>query len=143
MLAASTNFVLNLEAVGIALGILVSLTILLGLLLNFTNKINRLETKLIYLQQELTEHSNLDGHKILTEKLARSIDNFNRIEKALDLHIQDYANRGEMMQYVLGQTNEKIDHKFGRLYNSMKDMEKFLQKSGGFRIREYLSESEE
>lgn len=137
MLAATSSFTINLEAVGILLGILVSLTILLSVLIGYTNKINRLEIKIQHLQQELIEHSNLEGHKVLTEKLARSIDNINRVEKALDLHIQDYVNRKDITQYMLGQLDQKIEHKFSRLYNSMKDVEKFLQKSNGFRVREY------
>ena len=141
--AANNNLTLNLEAIGILLGILVSATILLGLLIQYSNKINRIETKLQYFQQELLEHSNLDGHEVLTERLTLNANNINRVEKSLDLHIQDYLTRKEVFQFMLGQLDEKINHKFGRLYNSMKDMEKFLQKSGGFRVREYLGDAED
>lgn len=142
MLAATSNFTINLEAIGILLGVLVSLTILLGLLIGYTNKINRLELKIQHFQQELVEHSNIEGHSILTEKLARSIENTNRVEKSVDLHIQDYINRKDLVQYMLGQLDEKIEHKFSRLYNSMKDVEKFLQKSNGFRVREYFDDGD-
>ncbi|MGL4618345.1 MAG: hypothetical protein ACRCZS_04710 [Chroococcidiopsis sp.] len=141
-LLTGNNFTLNLEAVGIMLGILVSLTILLGLLVQVANKINRLESNIAYLKQELLEHSNLDGHTVLSDRLVRITSDINRLEKAIDLHVQDYINRKEFVQFMLGQLDEKVNHKFGRLYNSMKDMEKFLQKSNGFRVREY-SDGEE
>lgn len=140
---AATNFTLSLESIGIFLGVLVSLTILLGLLVSFTNKIYNLEIKVQYLQQEILEHSNLEGHKILCDKFVRSWEYVGRIEKALDLHIQDYINRKDFIQFMLGQLDQKIEHKFGRLHSSMRDIEKFLQKSNDFRIREYLEEPKE
>lgn len=140
---ANNNFTLSLEAVGILLGILVSTTIFLSLLIQYTNRINRLESSVQYLKQELLEHSNLDGHKILIEKLSHSAENMNRVEKALDLHIQDYINRKEFVEFIVNQLDEKINHKFGRLYSSMKDIEKFLQKGGDFRVREYLGDTED
>lgn len=141
-MAATTGFTLNLEVVGVLLGILVSATVLLSLLISFTNRINALQIKVQYLQQELLEHSNLEGHKVLLDRLVHSIDNVNRVEKALDLHIQDYINKKDMTQYMLGQLDQKINHKFERLYGSMRDVEKFLQKSHSFRIREYLDDSD-
>lgn len=141
MLAVTSNFTINLESIAVLLGILVSLTILFGVLIGYTNRINGLEIKIQHFQQELIEHSNLEGHNILVEKLARSVENVNRVEKALDLHIQDYVNRKDFIQFMLGQLDQKIEHKFSRLYNSMKDVEKFLQKSNGFRVREYSDDA--
>lgn len=141
MLAATSNFTINLESIAVLLGILVSLTILFGVLIGYTNRINGLEIKIQHFQQELIEHSNLEGHNILVEKLARSVENVNRVEKALDLHIQDYVNRKDFIQFMLGQLDQKIEHKFSRLYNSMKDVEKFLQKSNGFRVREFSEDA--
>lgn len=140
---AVTNIALSLEAIGILLGVLVSLTILLSVLVNFTNKFHHLEIKVQYLQQEIVEHSNLEGHKVLCDKLVRNSEYISRIEKALELHIQDYLNRKDVTQYMFGQLDQKIDHKFGRLHSSMRDMEKFMQKSNDFRIREYLEEPKE
>lgn len=141
MLAATSNLTINLESIAVLLGILVSLTILFGVLIGYTNRINGLEIKIQHFQQELIEHSNLEGHNILVEKLARSVENVNRVEKALDLHIQDYVNRKDFIQFMLGQLDQKIEHKFSRLYNSMKDVEKFLQKSNGFRVREFSEDA--
>ena len=143
MVAVSNNFKLNLEAIGITLGAVVSLTILLGLVVAFANRIAQLEIKLQYLKQGLVEHSNLEGHKIITEKLSHTIEQLNHAQKTLEIHIQDYVNRKDMIQYMIGQLDQKVDHKFGRLYASMRDVEKFLQQSQNFRIREYLDESKQ
>ncbi|WP_009631026.1 hypothetical protein [Synechocystis sp. PCC 7509] len=141
MFAASTNFILSLESIGILLGILVSLTILLGLLIQYANKINRLEINIHHLRQELLEHSSLEGHKILLDRVVRTNDYTARIEKNLELHIQDYINRKETFQFLLGQINEKIDHKFKRLSSSIKDTQKFLKKHDGFTIRDSYEEN--
>lgn len=143
LLAATNNFTFNLEAIGILLGILVSATILLGLLIQFANKISKLETKLQYLHQELLEHGNLEGHKVIVEKLNSNSNQLHTLEKQLDVHIQDYINRKDLIQYMFGQLDQKVDHKFNRTYTSMKDIEKFLQKSNNFRIREYSDEGEQ
>ena len=134
---AVTKFSLDIEAIGVVFGILASVTVLLGVLVNFTNKINHLESKVQYLQQELIEHSNLEGHRIIVERLNNNNNELYKLEKQLDIHLQDYINRKDLVQYMLGQLDEKVNHKFSRLYTSMKDMEKFLQKSNNFRIREY------
>lgn len=134
---AVTKFSLDIEAIGVVFGILVSVTVLLGVVVNFTNKINHLESKVQYLQQELIEHSNLEGHRIIVERLNNNNNELYKLEKQLDIHLQDYINRKDLVQYMLGQLDEKVNHKFSRLYTSMKDMEKFLQKSNNFRIREY------
>lgn len=63
------------------------------------------------------------------------------IDKRLDIHLQDYSNRAEMVNYMINGMNEKIDHKFNRLYSSMRDMEKYLQqKNQDFRVREYFGD---
>lgn len=143
ILAAANSFTLNLEAISILLGILVSITILLGLLIQYANKINKLEHNLQYLKQEILEHSNLEGHKVLTDKLNNNNANLSRVEKALDLHVQEYINRKEFIHFMIGQLDQKIDHKFTRLQNSMKDTEKFLQKSAGFKVRDYFDDEQE
>lgn len=139
---AQTNIALTLEAVGVLLTILVSLTILLGLLVNFTNKIHYLEIKVQHLQQELVEHSNLEGHKIITDRLDVHIDYVKRVEKSLELHVQNYVNREETVQFLLGQVNERINHKFGRTATTISQIQSYLEKQGSFKIRDPFSESE-
>lgn len=59
------------------------------------------------------------------------------IHKRLDIHLQDYSNRAEMVNYMISGLDEKVNHKFNRLYSSMRDMEKYLQqKNQDFRVRE-------
>lgn len=139
---AATNFALTLEAVAIILGVLVSLTVLLGLLVNFTNKIHFLEIKLQHLQQELIEHSNLEGHRTISDKLNDHVEYVHRIEKSLDLHIQDYINRKETVHFLLGQLDEKISHKFGRAATAIAQVQNYLEKDSTFKIRDPFSEAE-
>lgn len=143
LLAVSNNVTLNLEAIGIFLGILVSLTILLGVLIQYANKLSSLDHRLHFLQQELLEHSNSDGHKVFVDKLENATQNVYRVEKSLDLHIQDYVNRKDFIQFMLGQLDQKVDHKFERLHNAIKETEKFLQKTVGFKAREYFIDADE
>lgn len=143
LLAANTNFVFNLEAVGISLGILVSLTILLGLLIQFSNRVSKLEQTIQYLKQEIIEHSGLDGHKLLVDKIISNADNIYRLEKTLDLHIQDYVNRKEYVQFVLGQINEKVQHKFQRTASTVNNIQRYLERDGSFKIRDTLTDKEE
>jgi hypothetical protein len=56
-------------------------------------------------------------------------------ENKFDIHIQDYVNRKETVQYLLGSLDQKIEHKFGRLYGDFKEMQRFLEKHFYFRIR--------
>ena len=44
------------------------------------------------------------------------------IDKRLDIHLQDYSNRAEIVNYMINGLDEKIDHKFTRLYSSMRDI---------------------
>lgn len=140
LLAANNTLTLSLEAIGIMLGILVSVTILLGLLIQYANKINRIENDLRYLKQELLEHSNLDGHKVLTDKLNVCTESVRRAEQSLDLHIQDYINRKELVQFLLGQLDEKIQHKFNRTVGTINNIQKYLEKDGSYKIRDSLED---
>jgi len=61
-------------------------------------------------------------------------------ENKFDVHVQDYVNRKETVQYLLGSLDQKIEHKFGRLYGEFKEMQRFLEKHFYFRIRDRSSE---
>ncbi len=143
ILAATTNFVLNLETIGIFLGILVSISILLGLLVQFSNKINRLESNIQYLKQELIEHEALDGHKPTIDRVIVCMDNTRKVEEALNLHIQDYINRKDYVQFVLGQLDQKVGHKYNRISMVISNIQKFLERDGIYRIRDPLIDKEE
>ncbi len=65
------------------------------------------------------------------------------LEKTLDLHIQEYVNRKDVMQMLLGQLDQKINHKFKRLLFYTRDLQRFLQRDTAFNIREYEEQTEE
>lgn len=64
------------------------------------------------------------------------------LEKKLDVHLENYINRQEMVNMVTSQIDQKVDHKFGRCYGSIRDLEKYLQKHHNptFRVREYFDD---
>lgn len=64
------------------------------------------------------------------------------LEKKLDIHIEGYINRQEMMNMLTSQLDQKIDHKFSRCYGTIRDMEKYLQKhhNPAFRVREFFDD---
>lgn len=67
-------------------------------------------------------------------------DRINQIEKRFDVHINDYERSADLTTLICNQLREAIEHKCKRLYNSMRDIEKYLQKNQNFRIREYFSD---
>lgn len=60
-----------------------------------------------------------------------------KLDRQLELHVQEYVNRKDVVQMVLGQLNEKIDHKFRRTLFYTRDVQRFLQRTTEFKIREY------
>ncbi|WP_017317117.1 hypothetical protein [Mastigocladopsis repens] len=130
---SSTGVTLTLESTGVILGILVSASVLAAAVIKIITSFNNLANTLKELDEDLIKHIASEGH----EKLIARLHQIEALDKKLDLHIQDYVNRKDTVQMVLGQLNEKIDHKFNRLYNSMRDVEGYLQREGGFRIRQY------
>ncbi|BAY77961.1 hypothetical protein NIES25_44310 [Nostoc linckia NIES-25] len=74
---------------------------------------------------------------------ARDADKIRQIEKTLDLHIQEYVNRKDVMQMLLGQLDQKINHKFKRLLFYTRDVQRFLQKDTAFKMREYEENTQE
>ena len=61
-------------------------------------------------------------------------------ETKFDVHIQDYVNRKETVQYLLGSLDSKIEHKFKRLFDEFKDMQRFMAKHFYFQSRESNNE---
>ena len=56
-------------------------------------------------------------------------------EHSMRLHLQDYANRRESVEWRMGQLDQKINHKDERLRNQVKDVQLFLEKHLSFRVR--------
>jgi hypothetical protein len=115
---------ISLQTVSILLGMFVSITALLSLGIKISNSINRNFLIILQLEKELKQ---LSGD---TEKI-------DKIEHRLDLHILEYENRKDVTQMVIGQLDEKINHKFRRLLFYSREVQRFLQRDTNFQIREY------
>ncbi len=116
--------VVTLEGTGIFLGILVSGSILLGFGFKIISNINRISLSIIQIEKDLKD-------------FADNAEKIRKVESRLDLHIQEYVNRKDVQQMIMGQLDQKIDHKFKRLLFYTRDMQRFLNKDTAFQIREY------
>ncbi|MDM9580919.1 hypothetical protein [Nostoc sp. GT001] len=120
----SPGITLTLESTGIFLGILVSASVLGGVAVTVISKMNRISSSITQIEKTLEEQ-------------ARNAEKIREIDRTLALHIQEYVNRKDVVQMVLGQLNEKIDHKFKRVLFYTRDIQRFLQRDTDFKIREY------
>lgn len=121
---SSPGITLTLESTGIFLGILVSTSVLAGVAVTVISKMNRISNSIIQIEKALEEQ-------------ARNAEKIREIDRTLALHIQEYVNRKDVIQMLLGQLNEKIDHKFKRVLFYTRDIQRFLQRDTDFNIREY------
>ncbi|QHG15817.1 hypothetical protein [Nostoc sp. ATCC 53789] len=126
----SPGITLTLESTGILLGILVSASLLGTMAVQLITKMNRISSSIAQIEEVMKEH-------------ARDAEKIRQIEKTLDLHIQEYVNRKDVIQMVLGQLDQKINHKFKRLLFYTRDVQRFLQKDTNFNIREYEENTQE
>ncbi|MEH2216887.1 MULTISPECIES: hypothetical protein [unclassified Nostoc] len=124
------GIVITLETTEIFLATLVSISILSGVAIRVISKMNTISSSITQIEKALKEQASN------TEKIAR-------LDRTLDLHIQEYVNRKDVVQMVLGQLDQKINHKFKRLLFYTRDIQRFLQKGGNFTIREYEENTEE
>ncbi len=129
-LRTESGIVVTLESTSIILGILVSGSILLGLGIKLVTNVNKISLSITQIQKDLKQLSN-DSERI------------DKIERRLELHIQDFVNKKDVTQMLLGQLDEKINHKFRRLLFYCREMQRFLQKDTNFQIREYEENKEE
>ena len=127
---SSPGITLTLESTGIFLGILVSASVLGGLAVTVISKMNRISNSIIQIEKALEEQ-------------ARNTEKIREIDRTLALHIQEYVNRKDVLQMLLGQLNEKIDHKFKRILFYTRDIQRFLQRDTDFNIREYEENTQE
>ncbi|MBC1218490.1 hypothetical protein GNF10_17335 [Nostoc sp. UCD121] len=126
----STGITLTLESTGILLGILVSASVLGAMAVQLITKMNKISSSIAQIEEAMKEH-------------ARDAEKIRQLEKTLDLHIQEYVNRKDVIQMVLGQLDQKINHKFKRLLFYTRDVQRFLQKDTNFSIREYEENTQE
>ncbi|MBG1240724.1 hypothetical protein [Nostoc sp. NZL] len=115
---------LTLETTGVFLGILVSASVLAGVAVNVISKMNRISSSISQIEEALKVY-------------AGNAEKIRDLDKKFDLHIQEYINRKDVVQMVLGQLDQKINHKFKRLLFYTRDVQQFLQRDTAFKIREY------
>lgn len=120
----SPGVMITLESTGIFLGILVSVSVLAGLGIKIVTSINQISLSIKQIKEDLKEHA--DNAKKIEQ-----------LDRKLDLHLQEYVNRKDVVQMIFGQINEKTDHKFKKLLFYVRDIQSFLQRDSDFKIREY------
>lgn len=128
--SSSQGINVTLESTGIFLGILVSTSVLGAVAVNIISKMNKISSSITQIEEAMKEH-------------ARNAEKIRQIEKTLDLHIQEYVNRKDVIQMLLGQLDQKINHKFKRLLFYTRDVQRFLQRDTAFQIREYEENTEQ
>ncbi|MEH1887424.1 hypothetical protein [Nostoc sp.] len=128
--SSTPGITVTLENTGIFLGIIVSVFIIAGGAVQIISKMNKISSSITQIEEAMKEH-------------ARNAEKIRQLEITLDLHIQDYVNRKDVIQMLLGQLDQKITHKFKRLLFYTRDVQRFLQKDSSFVIREYEENTEQ
>lgn len=126
------GLLITLDSAGVFLTILVSVSVITTAIIKLISQFNHLNYSIKDLNDELEKHTLAEGH----ERLILRVNQLETLDKRLDLHIQDYINRKDTVQMLLGQLNEKIDHRSQRLHNSVRDVEKFLLREGRYKTRD-------
>ncbi len=135
--------VLSLETISILFGIGVSASILIGAFIKIVSRFNAITNEIQNLHKTLEEHAAIEGHKGLIVQLELVKKDVYSLDKKLDLHLQAYVNRTETVQFLIGQLDQKIDHKteqhhkkVDEVRGEVKEIEQFLQKHQSFVIRD-------
>ncbi|MDJ0674407.1 MAG: hypothetical protein QNJ36_03225 [Calothrix sp. MO_167.B42] len=66
--------------------------------------------------------------------LERKID---LLERKLDLHVAKVEGKDEFSDYIVHGLDEKIDHKFQRLWDMVQEIQRFLEKRLEYTIRKH------
>lgn len=82
-------------------------------------------------------------YKNIDEINDRLSDRINTLERRVDVHLQDYVNGKEMNSYMVNGLDQKLDHKFNRLYGAQKDIQGYLKKKFEFHPREHFTVRED
>jgi hypothetical protein len=125
----SPVFTVTLETIGIFTGTLVSISILATVAIKLISNLNHISNSITQIKEDLKEHAN-------------NAEKVRELDKKFDLHTQEYINRKDVIQMVLGQLDQKIDHKFKRVLFYTRDIQRFLQRDTAFQIREYEENTE-
>lgn len=127
---STPGITLTLESTGVFLGILVSVSALAGVAIRIISKMNSISASISQIELALKEQ-------------ASNAEKIRDLDKRFDLHIQEYVNRKDVVQMVMGQLDQKINHKFKRLLFYTRDIQRFLQRDTTFKIREYEENTQE
>jgi hypothetical protein len=135
--------ILTLESTGILLGSLVSLSILLGIAIKLITKLNLISSEIKALREDLNAHSDTEGHQQTIEQLRGIEKDFHTLDKRFDVHLQDYSGYKDIALLAINGNKELIAHKwirteeeFNKTNSEVKELQKYLQQQGTFRIRE-------
>jgi archaellum component FlaC len=99
-----------LESAGIFLGIIVSGVAITNALINLISRFNKISVDIGHIQGDLQSY---------LKETSEINESCQRLDKKIDLHIQDYLHHKELTQMLVNQLNEKIDHKFNRINASV------------------------
>lgn len=131
------SLTISLESTGVILSGLVSLTILATVVIKLVSKFNFLNSEIQDLKEQLQESKQLFGELKLLQKEFQSLD------KKLDIHIEHYSGHQNVVTLAINGSTELIKHKwerteeeFQKTNSDVKDLQKYLQQRGDFRIRE-------
>lgn len=102
-----------LESAGIFLGIIVSGVAITNALVGIISRFNKMSTTLEQIQGDLQSY---------LKEVMEINERHQRLDKKMDLHIQDYLHHKELTQMLINQLNEKIDHKFNRIHASVQTL---------------------
>ncbi|MGV0105141.1 hypothetical protein NSTCB13_03853 [Nostoc sp. DSM 114160] len=122
----------GLESTGVFLGIVVSLTVLLGSLVKIVSTFNKVASDIRDLKDDIKNHASSEGHERLLQQVRILQSEFNAHDKMLGIHLQNFENRKEAVQFLFGQLNEKIDNKSVRIEMEVKEIRKELKEVQGF-----------
>jgi hypothetical protein len=141
--AQSGGVTVTLEGTSLILTIILSMTAILGGGIKLIGKFHDINNEIKDLRDDLNTHANAEGHAKLLEQTRLIQSNLTVLDKRFEIHLQDYINYKESNLLAWNGTKEAIKHnweKTDRIFSEhkleIKDLQKFLQKQGEFRIRE-------
>ncbi len=140
----------SLESTGVFLGTVVSFSVFLGLLIKAISNFNEINSSIRELKEDLTNHTNNEGHEKILIQIRRIQEQLITHDKAFDVHVNNYQNRNETLQFTIGQVAQTVTHvresgkaelkevkmEVKELEQELKELQKYLQKYETFTIRE-------
>lgn len=100
---------ITLEVTSVILGIIVSLLSIGGAFFKIISGFNSINSRILLQQKEI------DDNKKILEQVEKNKMDFYALDKQFSNHIVDCSNNRDSVQMILGQLDQKIDHKAQRL----------------------------